>query len=110
MLKINSEIYKGVLFIRLKGHLIEDTVESLKEEITCLSNYLDNTKSVFNISELDEIDNSGIKALISSSDKLGKPLVCGINKTIEFQINNSSMFKYMKKISDELSAFKTSDI
>ena len=109
MLEINKEIYKGVLFIRLKGILTKDTIDVLNNEVTNL--VIDNgiTNIVFNLSKLTKIDIKGINALFKNyeinTQNKGRTCLCGLSNTdTSFKIKNSRLLNYMYEASDELSA------
>lgn len=109
MLDINMQFHKGVLFIRLKGELNENTVDKLSNEVTNFikENGIGNT--VYNIEKLNQIDYYGIKALLNNYDickkNKGKSLVCGMQDgLVKHRIKNSRLLNYMYETSDELSA------
>ena len=109
LLDINMQFHKGVLFIRLKGELNENTVNKLSNEVTNFikENGIGNT--VYNIEKLNQIDYYGIKALLNNYDiskkNNGKSLVCGMQDgLVKHRIKNSRLLNYMYETSDELSA------
>lgn len=109
MLDIDMEFRKGVLFVRLKGELTKDTVDTLNEEVTkrVEKNGINNV--VFNIEELSVIDIKGIHALFYNYEVChkghGKTLLCGLNNNlVKHRIEHSRLLKYMYETSDELSA------
>lgn len=108
MLNINLEFHRGILFIRLNGSLDKTTVEKLETEVTRLVKESGIRNIVFNMSDLDSIDLSGIDSLIDNYKicKLnnGNSLICGINEFIKQKICSSKLLNYMHEINDELSA------
>lgn len=109
LLEVNSECRKGIFFVRLNGILTKETVKILREEITNL--VIDNEirNIVFNLSELKKIDTKGISELYYNFElckkNKGISLICGINDSIDKQIKNARIIKYINEINDELSAF-----
>ncbi|NLM63566.1 MAG: STAS domain-containing protein [Mollicutes bacterium] len=109
ILKIDTECHKGVLFVRLKGKLIKDTVDKLNEEVTMLIRDNGIKNVVFNINDLTVIDMKGINALLYNyelvRDNNGYSCICGIkNSLVRHRIKNSRLLKYMYESSDEIGA------
>lgn len=115
MLEITTEIRKGVLFVRLNGQLIKQTVPKLKEEISKLIQDNGIRNVVFNIKELNMIDMKGISSLIYNykliNENKGKGYICGISHSlVKHRINNSNLLNYMFESSDELGALNIMDL
>lgn len=111
MLEIQTEIRKGILFIRLNGQLNKNTISVLNHEVTDLIKDNGISNVVFNFETLDEIDIKGINALYYNYELVtrnkGKTMICNLNnKKVRNSINNNRLLNYMTEISDELSAFK----
>jgi len=109
VLDINMEFHKGVLFVRLKGVLIENTTNKLINEVTKFIKENGIRNIVYNIENLKQIDCYGINALINNYDickkNNGKSLVCGMSEgVVKHRIKNSRLLNYMYETSDELSA------
>ena len=109
MLEIDMEYRKGVLFIRLHGELVENTIPVLEKEVTHIMKDYDIGNIVFNVEELNLIDMKGIHALIDhyelAKEKDGKVLMCGLKNTlVKHRIENSHLLNYMFETSDELTA------
>lgn len=109
LLTINTEIRKGILFIRLKGELTKDTVKKLKEDVTMMIKDNGIKNVVFNINNLNVIDMEGINELLYNYEFVkknrGNSCLCGINNSlVKHRINNSRILKYMYEASDELGA------
>lgn len=109
MLAITTEYRKGILFVRLHGSLISSTVSHLEEVV---NNWLSGgiTNIVFNVIEVDKIDNSGNDALYHYYEVLNKnnghSLICGVNNHINKNLKNSKILNHIYEISDELNAIK----
>lgn len=106
MLTITTEYRHGILFVRLQGHLISSTVSRLNKEIdSWLLGGI--TNIVFNVVEVDEIDNSGNDALLRYYQIMNKndghSLICGVNNHINNNLKKSDL---VNEISDELIAIK----
>ena len=106
MLTITTEYRHGILFVRLQGHLISSTVSRLNKEIdSWLLGGI--TNIVFNVVEVDEIDNSGNDALLRYYQIMhkndGHSLICGVNNHINNNLKKSDL---VNEISDELIAIK----
>lgn len=109
MLDIDMEFRKGILFVRLDGVLVKNTVSHLHKDVTNLIKDNGICNVVFNISGLESIDYYGINALLYNYELCkqnnGKTLLCGINNTlVKHRLNNSRILNYMYETSDELSA------
>lgn len=109
MLAITTEYRKGILFVRLQGSLISSTISHLNNEV---DNWLLGgiTNIVFNLNNVDEIDNSGNDALLNYYRILNKnnghSLICGVNNHINKNLKKTKLLNYIYEISDELSAIK----
>lgn len=106
MLTITTEYRHGILFVRLQGHLISSTVSRLNKEVdSWLLGGI--TNIVFNVVEVDEIDNSGNDALLRYYQIMNKndghSLICGVNNHINNNLKKSDL---VNEISDELIAIK----
>ena len=109
MLAITTEYRKGILFVRLHGSLISSTVSHLEEVVNSwLSGGIINI--VFNVVDVDKIDNSGNDALYHYYEVLNKnnghSLICGVNNHINKNLKNSKILNHIYEISDELNAIK----
>ena len=107
MLEINMEYRKGILFIRFIGTLCISTIKG--NEIENLEEVLNTGMScvVFNLEELENIDNNGIDFLWNKyqliKNKGGVSFVCGVNRGIvKRKLKKSKIILYMNEIKDEL--------
>lgn len=107
MLDIGFEVRKGILFIRLKGDLTEQTSFKLKKEITDMIEDIGITNVVFNLSNVTCIDNVGIEKLkenfIICERNHGQAYICIDNKRIKNIFLES--YSYENIIDNELNAF-----
>ena len=60
MLIVKTEFRKGILFVRLKGHLNKDTINKLNKKVTDVIKNNGIRNVVFNFSDLKSIDMKGI--------------------------------------------------
>lgn len=110
MLEISMEFRKGILFVRLIGKLTKNTVSVLEKEVTDVVKAYGIGNVVLNVSELTELDQAGIEALITNyhvtSTYHGKLVVCGLDDSIEIkkELKKSHILDYLFETSDELSA------
>lgn len=108
MLTINTEYRNGILFVRLKGKLIKDSINKFNNKVInkIINGGICNV--VFNVTNLKEIDMKGIKSLLYSYKLCkrndGCTLLCGNNKWINNRIKNS--LNDILEISNELTATK----
>lgn len=109
MLEITTEYREGILFVRLEGKLVSNTVEFFQRELNRwkeegISNI------VFNLKSLEEIDVSGIRSFFDSyqmiHDKDGHSLICGMNHHVNQSLKQFRVLNYIYEISDELNAIK----
>lgn len=110
MLDINFEFRRGVLFIRLKGVLVKNTIKEFDSSVTTLIRDNGIRNVVFNVSELSKIDLKGISRLFYNYElckkNRGVSLLCCVdNYNIHEKIKSTRLFKYMVDVNDELSAF-----
>lgn len=109
MLEITTEYREGILFVRLEGKLISNTVQFFQLELERwkeegISNI------VFNVIELKEIDIIGIRSFFDSYQMIhakdGHSFICGINDYVNHCFKKSKILNYIYEISDELNAIK----
>lgn len=113
MLSINFEFRHGIFFIRLNGSLTNKTKYKLcaVEDIVKLNGikYI-----AFNLENLVNIDNAGIKYLNNFYDEVikynGQAFICGINKKIINKIKNSNITNIFRREDNELSIMHNIDI
>jgi anti-anti-sigma factor len=115
LLDIHMEFRKGILFVRLKGILSDDTCRNLDNCLEGMVMRKDIRYIVFNIGKLQYIDIEGINTILKYNFNLnrngGRALLCGINNDlVKTRIENSRMLNYMFEISDELSATNVIDM
>ena len=110
MLNVGTEFRKGILFVRLKGHLNKDTIYKLNKRVTKLVKDNGIRNIVFNFSNLKSIDIKGINTifynyeLCKSND--GRSLMCGNNDNIRKKLKKSRLINYVYETSNELTALK----
>ena len=110
MLNVGTEYRKGILFVRLRGHLNKDTISKLNKRVTRIveSNGIRNI--VFNFSNLKSIDIKGINTIFYNYELCrknnGKSLMCGNNDKIRKKLKSSRLINYVYETTDELSAIK----
>ena len=90
LLNINLEFHRGILFIRLNGSLDKTTVEKLETEVTRLVKESGIRNIVFNMSDLDSIDLSGIDSLIDNYKICVYLIIC--NTFISAFIKDKSLY------------------
>lgn len=115
MLDINIEFRKGILFVRLRGILSDNTCLKLDCNLKEIINQMIIRYVVFNIEELSYIDLKGINTLLNYNLTLnqhgGRALLCGLkNGLVKHRIANSQMLSYMFEVSDELGAINAINI
>lgn len=112
MLEIDMEFRKGILFVRLMGSLISETVDVLNKEVTNIVKEYGISNVVFNVSGLENIDLNGIQALIKhqklTNHYHGKAMICGLNSQIPIKntLKKNKVFNYLYETSDELTAIE----
>ena len=107
MLQIDIRPFKGILFVRLKGSLDKKSISKLEKEVIKFQKTVGIKNIVFNIEELNEIDNYGKYALINSFNlcikNKGQSFIClGDNDKISDKL--TPIFSKVNFISDELAA------
>lgn len=111
MLRIILEFRKGILFVRLQGKLIKDTVLEFQEEVIQLIQKNGIHTVVVNIEELEELDLKGMNALLycyeSCKKNKGTVLLCGVSKeNIKQRLDKGRVFNYIFQIKSELDALE----
>ncbi len=114
MLDINFEFRRGILFIRLQGSLIKNTIKDFDSCVTTLIRDNGIRNVVFNVSGLEKIDLKGISRLFYNyelcSKNRGVSLLCCVdNENIRDKIKGTRLFNYMTLVHDELCAFNFFD-
>lgn len=110
MLDIEMEFRRGVLFVRLKGNLIETTNIKFKNEIFKIINRSGITNIVINLENINIVNDLGmntiyeIEALVKS--KNGNLVICNMPDRL-FKIKPKI---YLYKSQNELTALNTFNI
>lgn len=109
MLNTILEYRKGILFVRLNGVLVKDTINFINSRLISIieQDKLDNI--VINVEGLDNIDYKGINFIfyiyeLCKKNK-GSLLMCGISENIRKRFKKSRVLNYIKEISSELESF-----
>lgn len=110
MLNVGTEFRKGILFVRLKGHLNKDTINKLNKRVTNIVKDNGIRNIVFNFANLKSIDIKGINAIFYNyelcKNNEGRSLMCGNNDKIRNKLKKSRLINYIYETTDELSASK----
>ena len=110
MLNVETEFRKGILFVRLKGHLNKDTINKLNKRVTKIVKDNGIRNIVFNFSNLKSIDIKGINTIFYNyelcKNNEGRSLMCGNNENIRKKLKKSRLNNYINETTDELSAIK----
>ena len=110
MLNVGTEFRKGILFVRLKGHLNKDTIDKLNKRVTKVVKENGIRNIVFNFSNLKSIDVNGINAIFYNYELCkkneGRSLMCGNNDNIRKKLKKSRLINYVYETSNELTALK----
>lgn len=92
MLAIETEIFKGIMFVRVIGELSSRTIKQWDEEVKDL--IVDNgiTNVVFNLQKLRHFDDAGLKALFSCYlaciNNHGQVYFCNVSLKLKEQMKN----------------------
>ncbi len=110
MLNVGTEFRKGILFVRLKGHLNKNTIYKLNKRVTNLVKTNGIRNIVFNLANLKSIDIKGINTIFYNyelcRDNDGRSLICGNNDNIRKKLKSTRLINYVYETTDELSAMK----
>ena len=110
MLNVGTEFRRGILFVRLKGHLNKDTINKLNKKVTNVVKENGIRNIVFNFKDLKSIDIKGINTIFYNyelcKDKEGLSLFCGNNDNIRNKLKKSRLINYIYETKDELSAIR----
>ena len=110
MLNVGTEFRKGILFVRLKGHLNKNTIYKLNKRVTNLVKNNGIRNIVFNLTNLKSIDIKGINTIFYNyelcRDNDGRSLICGNNDNIRKKLKSTRLINYVYETTDELSAMK----
>lgn len=109
-LKLDLEYKSGVLFIRLEGKLVRKTNHKIYNYIIPVIMKHKIKYIIYNLSNLINIDESGIDAILSSKCKIkmnkGEIYLCNIRKELMPKLKRLRI----KNFSDELTAFKKIEV
>ena len=110
MLNVGTEFRKGILFVRLRGHLNKDTINKLNKRVTNVVKENGIRNIVFNFTNLKSIDMKGINTIFYNyelcKNNEGRSLMCGNNDNIRSKLKKSRLINYVYETPDELSAIK----
>lgn len=110
MLNVGTEFRKGILFVRLKGHLNKNTIYKLNKKVTKIVKDNGIRNIVFNFTNLKSIDIKGINTIFYNYELCknndGRSLLCGNNDNIKGKLKKSRLINYIYETSDELSAIR----
>ena len=110
MLNVGTEFRKGILFVRLKGHLNKDTVNKLNKRVTKIVKQNGIRNIVFNFTNLKSIDIKGINSIFYNYELTkqneGVSMFCGNNDNIRNKLKKTRLVNYIYEIKDELSAIR----
>jgi len=110
MLNVGTEFRKGILFVRLRGHLNKDTIKKFNKRVTNVIKENGIRKIVFNFTNLRSIDIKGINAIFYNyelcKDNEGMSMFCGNNDKIKDRLKKSRLVNYVYEIKDELNAIR----
>ena len=110
MLNVGTEFRRGILFVRLRGHLNKDTVSKLNKKVTNIVKEGGIRNIVFNFTNLKSIDIKGINTIFYNyelcNNNEGRSMFCGNNDKIRNKLKRSRLVNYVYEIKDELSAIR----
>ena len=110
MLNVGTEFRKGILFVRLRGHLNKDTINKLNKRVTNIVKDNGIRNIVFNLTNLKSIDIKGINAIFYNYEickkNEGRSLMCGNNDNIRKKLKRSRLINYIYETNNELTALK----
>ena len=110
MLNVGTEFRKGILFVRLKGHLNKDTIDKLNKRVTNIVKENGIRNIVFNFTNLKSIDIKGINSIFYNYELCknndGRSMFCGNNDNIRNKLKRSRLVNYIYETKDELSAIR----
>lgn len=110
MLNVGTEFRKGILFVRLRGHLNKDTISKLNKKVTSIVKNNGIRNVVFNFTNLKSIDIKGINTIFYNYELCksnnGRSMFCGNNDKIRKKLKSSRLVNYVYETKDELSAIK----
>ena len=110
MLNVGIEFRKGILFVRLRGHLIKDTIKKFNKRVTNVIKENGISRIVFNFTNLKSIDIKGINAIFYNYELCkqyeGQSLFCGNNDNIRKKLKKTRLVNYVYETKDELSAIR----
>lgn len=110
MLNVETEFRKGILFVRLRGHLNKTTINKINKKVTSIIKNNGIRNVVFNFSNLKSIDIKGINTIFYNyelcKNNKGRSMFCGNNDKIRKKLKSSRLVNYVYETKDELSAMK----
>lgn len=114
MLNVATEFRKGILFVRLRGHLNKQTIYKLNKKVTNIVRKNGIRNIVFNFANLKSIDFKGINIILYNYELCrnndGRSMFCGNNDNIRKKLKSSRLVNYVYETKDELSAIRMINI
>lgn len=114
MLEIDLEFVRGLLFVRLRGTLNNNTYTKLSD---CLDNMIHEKGLkyfIINLEELTSISEEGLETIVNRYFDVvlhdGKLVVCGYNNQFNQNVEISNLFDCIERSNNELGAFKLINI
>lgn len=102
MLEIDMDSKYGILFVRLFGELTKKTRKKLNNEVWNLLVNVGINNVVFNLENVNKLDDSGFKTLVKCYDVCrrnnGNTMICLSKNKFNYDLNSFNV------VSDELSA------
>ena len=110
MFQMDLEYNKGILFVRLKGNLTSKKTYELNNYLVPVLLKHKIKYLVYNLYELDSIDESGVNALLNTKCAIrmnkGKIYMCEVKDTIKKWLKTL----HIKELKNELSALQLIEI
>lgn len=108
--KVDMEVVRDVLCVRLSGELDHHTADQLREKISSALSDYKIRHIVLNLEELTFMDSSGIGVILGRYKEIkevnGEIIVCAISPAIQRLFNMSGLFKIIRLEPNEQFALK----
>ena len=114
MLNTILEYRKGILFVRLDGHLVSSNIKFISSALIPIVERDNLENIVLNMENVSEIDLKGIHFIFYLYEMCKKNkgilMLSNIKEEIKLKLKKNKVFKYAKEIDNELESFRIGEL
>lgn len=114
MLNTILEYRKGILFVRLDGHLVSSNIKFISSALIPIIERDNLENIVLNMENIEKIDLKGVHFIFYLYEMCKKNkgilMLSNLKEEIKLKLNKNKVFKYAKEINNELEAFRIGEL